>query len=94
MIYYVDRSHLNLPSDYPSNEVFVQIVGMTIMVSVLFGFMHKVIIFMKSLNFLVTFYISGQHFAFFVDFVTYISNFMEPYVFHSVQRSDIGYIFW
>ncbi len=42
MIKYEDVSNSDLPSDYPSNEVFLQIVGITIMVSVIFGFMHKV----------------------------------------------------
>ncbi len=44
----VDKSQLDYPLDYPPNEVFLQIVGITIMVSVIFGFMHKVIIVMKS----------------------------------------------
>ena len=42
MLNHEDTSHLDLPLDYPDNAVFLQTVGLTIMVSVLFGFMHKV----------------------------------------------------
>ena len=42
MLNHEDTSLLDLPEDYPSNEAFLQTVGITIMVSVLFGFMHKV----------------------------------------------------
>ena len=42
MLRYEDSSHLDLPLDYPDNAVFLQTVGITVMVSVPFGFMHKV----------------------------------------------------
>ena len=46
MIIYPERSLLDLPEDYPSDDILLQIVVITIMVSVLFGFMHKVTIIM------------------------------------------------
>ncbi len=55
MIRYYDVSNSDLPSDYPPNEVFLQIVAITIMVSVIFGFMHKVIV-MQTKIFLLGFY--------------------------------------